>query len=108
MSPWPPVINNARRAARFQLAHEERTLPTDNDLNKARAKLPRHRTMAFVAQALDGREVRYVDGKRYLWLLSLTSPLVPLAGVGLYFLTGGNALMLVLPLIYNFIGVPAV
>jgi alkane 1-monooxygenase len=64
--------------------------------------------MAFVAHAVDGREIRYVDGKRYWWLASLTSPLVPLAGIWLYFLTGGNALMLVLPLVYNFVFVPAI
>ena len=62
--------------------------------------------MAFVAQTADGREIRYVDGKRYLWLASLTAPLIPILAVWLYFYSGGNALMLVIPLAYTFLWVP--
>jgi alkane 1-monooxygenase len=62
--------------------------------------------MAFIAQASDGGQIRYVDGKRYLWLLSLTSPIIPAIGVWLYFVAGNNPLMLALPLIYTFVGVP--
>jgi len=63
--------------------------------------------MAFVAQAADGREIRYVDGKRYLWLMSLTAPVIPLVAVALYFLTG-SALATVFPLAYTFILVPII
>jgi alkane 1-monooxygenase len=62
--------------------------------------------MAFVAQTADGRTIRYVDGKRYLWLASLTGPLVPIVGVALYFLSGGNPLATLFPLAYTFIFVP--
>src|SRR6185436_8080486 len=62
--------------------------------------------MAFVAQAADGSTIRYVDGKRYMWLASLTGPLVPIVGVALYFLSGGNPLACVFPLVYTFLFVP--
>jgi alkane 1-monooxygenase len=62
--------------------------------------------MAFVAQTADGRTIRYVDGKRYLWLASLTGPLVPIVAVALYFLSGGNLLATLFPLSYTFIFVP--
>lgn len=62
--------------------------------------------MAFIAQAADGATVRYVDGKRYLWLASLTTPLIPMLGVALYFASGGNPLTAWFPLLYTFVGVP--
>ena len=62
--------------------------------------------MAFVAQAADGSTIRYVDGKRYMWLASLTGPLVPIVGVALYFLSGGNPLATLFPLAYTFLFVP--
>lgn len=62
--------------------------------------------MAFVAQALDGTTTRYVDGKRYLWLASLTGPLIPMVGVALYFALGENALATIFPLAYTFVLVP--
>jgi alkane 1-monooxygenase len=62
--------------------------------------------MAFVAQTADGRTIRYIDGKRYLWLASLTGPLVPIVGVALYLLSGGNPLATLFPLAYTFIFVP--
>ena len=64
--------------------------------------------MAFVAQTGDGRAIRYVDGKRYLWLSSLITPLIPLTGLGLYFLTGGNVLATVFPLVYAFVFIPLI
>src|SRR5262245_32228509 len=62
--------------------------------------------MAFVAQAADGGTIRYVDGKRYMWLASLTGPLIPIIGVALYFLSGGNVLATLFPLAYTFVLVP--
>jgi alkane 1-monooxygenase len=62
--------------------------------------------MVFIAQGADGGEIRYVDGKRYLWLASLTGPFVPIAAVALYFYTGGNPFALLFPLSYTFIWVP--
>jgi alkane 1-monooxygenase len=62
--------------------------------------------MAFVAQAADGSTIRYVDGKRYMWLASLTGPLVPIVGVALYFFSGGNPLATLFPLAYTFLFVP--
>jgi alkane 1-monooxygenase len=62
--------------------------------------------MVFVAQAADGSEIRYVDGKRYYWLASLSGPLIPVLAVALYFWTGGNPLTALLPLTYTFVVVP--
>lgn len=62
--------------------------------------------MTFVAQTADGHTIRYVDGKRYLWLASLTAPIIPMAGVALYFATGGNPLATAFPLLYTFVLVP--
>ncbi|MGH8178968.1 MAG: alkane 1-monooxygenase [Steroidobacter sp.] len=61
--------------------------------------------MAFVAQAADGGAIRYVDGKRYLWLASLTAPLIPIIAVALYFYTS-SPLALLFPLAYTFFCVP--
>src|SRR5262245_14086634 len=63
--------------------------------------------MAFVAQAADGRTIRYVDGKRYLWLMSLTAPVSPLLSTALYFATG-STLATAFPLVYTFILVPII
>ena len=62
--------------------------------------------MAFVAQAVDGTAIRYVDRKRYLWIASLTAPVIPSVGVGIYFATGGNNLATLFPLLYTFLLVP--
>lgn len=64
--------------------------------------------MAFTAQASDGRTVRYSDGKRYLWFMSLTGPVIPALSVYWYFASGGNALTLLFPLAYTFFIIPAV
>lgn len=61
--------------------------------------------MAFVAQTADGRDVRYVDGKRYLWLMSLTGPIIPMLSVALYFYTD-SLLVTAFPLFYTFVIVP--
>lgn len=60
----------------------------------------------FVAPTADGRTIQYQDGKRYLWLASLSGPLIPLIALGLYFWTDGNLLTTVFPLAYTFIFVP--
>jgi len=64
--------------------------------------------MAFITQAADGNTIRYVDGKRYLWFLSLTGPLIPLFTVLWYLAAGGNALILLFPIAYTFIGIPLI
>ena len=63
--------------------------------------------MAFIAQTADGQSVRYVDGKRYLWLLSLTGPVIPMLCVALYFYTG-SLFATAVPLLYTFILVPLI
>src|SRR5262245_4035991 len=63
--------------------------------------------MAFVAQAGDGATIRYVDGKRYLWLMSLTAPVIPMLGIALYFYTG-SLLATIFPLAYTFVLVPLI
>jgi alkane 1-monooxygenase len=64
--------------------------------------------VAFVTQAADGRTVRYVDGKRYLWLLSLTGPLIPIGAVALYFYSNANVLATLIPLVYVFVAIPII
>jgi alkane 1-monooxygenase len=64
--------------------------------------------MEFAGQTADGQTVRYVDGKRYLWLLSLTGGFHPAIAIALYFATGGNPWTLLYPLAYTFIGVPII
>jgi alkane 1-monooxygenase len=64
--------------------------------------------MAFTAQAADGRVIRYVDGKRYLWLMSLTGPIIPMLSVYWYLMSGQNPLTLLFPLAYTFIVIPIV
>lgn len=64
--------------------------------------------MIYTAVTADGRTIRYVDRKRRLWPLSLITPLVPLAGIGLYFLLDENVLATLLPLAYTFIAVPII
>jgi alkane 1-monooxygenase len=49
--------------------------------------------------------ISYTDKKRYLWLLSLINPLLPMTGVFAYFATG-NEWTLGLPLAINYILVP--
>lgn len=62
--------------------------------------------MVFVAHGVDGAVIRYVDRKRYLWIASLTAPIIPSVGVALYFATGGNNLATLFPLLYTFLMVP--
>lgn len=62
--------------------------------------------MAFIVSTATGGTIHYRDGKRYLWLASLSGPLIPMLVVALYFWTGGNLLTTVFPLAYTFIFVP--
>ena len=49
-------------------------------------------------------QLRYVDGKRYLWLLSVLFPLIPLVGMGLFLRTGQQwVLWLPLAFVYGVI-----
>jgi alkane 1-monooxygenase len=64
--------------------------------------------MAFITQAADGSTIRYMDGKRYLWLMSLTAPVIPLVAVCWYLAGGNNPLTLLFPLTYTFVLVPLI
>jgi alkane 1-monooxygenase len=71
------------------------------------------RTMSFLAgtftaQGADGKPVSYVDGKRYLWLMSLTGPLIPMLSVYWYMASSQNTLTLLFPLAYTFIVIPLI
>jgi alkane 1-monooxygenase len=46
--------------------------------------------MIFVSQTSDGSRVEYRDGKRYLWVLSVLSPAMPLVAVLLLVWTGAT------------------
>jgi len=62
--------------------------------------------MIFVAQTKDGETITYRDTKRYLWLLSLSVPLVPTLAVILYFVMDKQPLVTVLPFLYSFVLIP--
>ncbi len=64
--------------------------------------------MEFVAHSTDDQTIRYVDRKRYLWLIALLSPLVPVFTVVLYFVSGANVWVLFVPLLYVLVWVPVV
>ena len=63
--------------------------------------------MTFRALSVEGHQINYVDGKRYLWLLSLTGPLIPMLAAGWYLAGSMNPLSLLFPLGYMFLVVPA-
>lgn len=62
--------------------------------------------MEFIAQTPDGRTVRYTDGKRYLWLASLSGPLIPILAIAAYFWFGERPHVLWFPLVYIFVFIP--
>jgi alkane 1-monooxygenase len=62
---------------------------------------------AFVATTENGTEIRYRDGKRWLYLWSLFFPALPLISVGLYFTAIGIWATLI-PLLFLYICVPIV
>jgi alkane 1-monooxygenase len=64
--------------------------------------------MEFVAESADGKTVRYVDRKRYLWLLSLTGGFNPPIAIAMYFATGGNPFTMLFPLLYTFVAIPII
>ena len=53
--------------------------------------------MIFVAQTEEGGEIRYVDRKRWLWIISVLTPSFPAIGALLLWMTG-NPLWALLPL----------
>ncbi len=57
--------------------------------------------VTYTATTPDGRSVRWRDGKRLAWLLSVVYPLVPLLGVALHARTGEPA-MLAVPLLIGY------
>jgi Fatty acid desaturase len=62
--------------------------------------------MEFIAQTADGQTVKYKDGKRYLWLGSLSGPLIPILTVAAYFALDRAAWVLWFPLVYIFVIIP--
>ncbi len=56
--------------------------------------------MIFVSQSTDGSRVEYRDGKRWLWLLSVAAPSVPLVAVALMAATGSMFWALLPALVY--------
>lgn len=59
----------------------------------------------FTGTLPDGEAVLYVDRKRWLWLLSVTFPLQPIAAIWIHHATGNEAWLL-LPLLINYLFVP--
>jgi alkane 1-monooxygenase len=64
--------------------------------------------MAFTGKTEDGRDISYVDGKRYLYLLSLLIPAIPAISVAAYFASGQNPLVTLTPLLFFFGLIPLV
>lgn len=62
--------------------------------------------MIFVAETKSGERIEYKDTKRYLWLLSLSVPLVPILSVWLYFQLGQNPIVTLLPVFYSYFLIP--
>ncbi|MEO1014575.1 MAG: alkane 1-monooxygenase [Pseudomonadota bacterium] len=60
----------------------------------------------FRTQTADGRHIDYVDGKRYLWLLSLSLAAVAPVTIALYSWTGGSPAATFFPLAYIYLIVP--
>ena len=61
--------------------------------------------MIFVAEKSDGETVRYVDKKRYLWFLSVFTPLIP-GLCALILLTGGGLFWALAPLLFYYLVIP--
>lgn len=62
--------------------------------------------MIFVAENAEGGKTRYVDKKRYLWILSVLSPAVP--GIGAVMLMmGGSLIWAAVPLVFYYLIIPA-
>ncbi len=61
----------------------------------------------YAASLPSGETVRYVDRKRWLWMLSALFPLQPLIGIGLHSLTG-HEVWLLLPLLLNYVLAPII
>jgi alkane 1-monooxygenase len=64
--------------------------------------------MAFTGQTETGQPVSYVDGKRYLYFMSVFWPTIPTLSVIAYYTTGGNVLTTLIPVLFIFGLVPLV
>ena len=62
--------------------------------------------MAFTGIGADGKEITYKDGKRWLWLMPFASTGVMFFFCWLYFATGKNPVITVLPMVYIFGFIP--
>ena len=61
--------------------------------------------MIFVSTSKDGDTVRFVDRKRYLWILSVLSPAVP-GFCALFLFAGWSHVWAAFPLVFYFLFVP--
>jgi alkane 1-monooxygenase len=64
--------------------------------------------MAFTGQTETGQPVSYVDGKRYLYFMSVFWPTIPTLSVIAYYYSGGNVLTTLIPVLFIFGLVPLV
>jgi len=64
--------------------------------------------MKFSGKTTDGRSISYTDKKRYLWILSLSVPLVPPLTVWAYFALGEAPLITAFPMLWYFAILPAI
>ena len=59
----------------------------------------------YTGRSANGEEIRYVDKKRWLWILSVIYPLQPFLAIGLHAKTGNEAWFL-LPFLINYVFAP--
>jgi len=62
----------------------------------------------FTGTAENGREIIYVDKKRYLWWLSFLSPLIIASAIPIYFWLGENPLVTLIPVLYFYAITPMI
>lgn len=66
----------------------------------------RKQPMIFIAETKNGETLQYTDSKRWLWLLALTVPLMPLTAVLGYFVFEHEPLVTLWPFVYSFFLIP--
>ena len=62
----------------------------------------------FSGTAEDGTEIVYTDGERHLWWLGLLGPSIMASAIPLYFMTGNNPLVTLIPALYLYAMTPLI
>lgn len=62
----------------------------------------------FTGTADNGKDVFYIDKKRHLWWLGFLGPLVMVAAIWLYFVSGNNPVFTLIPMLYLYAITPLI